>query len=341
MSLATLSTATSEHLKHAHVIVKNSLWSVLKASGSDLRTYLQGQITQDINKLTNQQAIHSCILTPQGKAVSELFMIAGQHDELIILTPSSHAEATVARLRQFAIAHQLRIGIVDSLSVYAVYGSATFACLDQFSLPDFTSAETEPAWLSCSRKQDDDLYALHMHSNPQHCWLIGEAKQIEPHISDPNLSNQYQLLDTELEALRILYGLPVFGIEWNERMHPLNANLVELDGVDFNKGCYVGQEVTSRMHWRGGIKKKLYRVKLAESPTELPCAIRSSVKIGELLSAARDDQDQYIGIALLPIETVESLEASETAETAETAESNSSLTIEPNNKLTILEACHA
>jgi len=327
LSLATLSTATSEHLKHAHVIVKNKLWSVLKASGPDLRNYLQGQITQDINKLTNQQAIHSCILTPQGKAVSELFMIAGQHDELIILTPSSHAEATVARLRQFAIAHQLRIGIVESLSVYAVYGSATFACLDQFSLPDFTSDETEPAWLSCSRKQDDDLYALHMHSNPQHCWLIGEAKQIDLHISD-----HYQVQDTELEALRILYGLPVFGIEWNERVHPLNANLVELEGVDFNKGCYVGQEVTSRMHWRGGIKKKLYRVKLAESPTELPCAIHSSVKIGELLSAARDDQDQYIGIALLPIATVESLE---------TAESNTSLTIEPNNKLTILEPCHA
>ncbi len=317
MSLPTLSTATATQLQHTHIIAKNTQWSVIKASGTDIRTYLQGQITQDINKLTEQQAIHSCLLSPQGKAVSELYILAGHNDELIILTPSSHAVATVARLRQFALGHQLRIGIIDSLAVYTIQGTGAADYLDTFGFPP-----CKQSWLSCSRKKGEDSFTLLMHNTSQPgYWIIGDTTQMET-----PTTTQHDINDRACEALRILQGLPVFGIEWNEKLHPLNANLIEFDGVDFNKGCYVGQEVTSRMHWRGGIKKKLYRVKLDGTPTELPCPIRSSVNIGELKSAAIDDQGHCFGIALLAIET---------------AESDVSLTLENNTNITILGSCHA
>ncbi|MBN4077164.1 folate-binding protein YgfZ [Mariprofundus ferrooxydans] len=316
LPLPTLSSAAVERLKKSYIIAKNARWSVLKASGSDIRSYLQGQITQDIDKLSGQQAIHSCLLSPQGKAVSELFIIAGHNDELIILTPSSHAEATVARLRQFALGHQLRIGIVDTLAVYSLHGSQSHDGLHQLALKP-----PQGNWLACDAKADDDTYALLMRSDTQSYWLIGNSQRIESAIPDTHRAST-----TELEALRISQGKPVFGIEWDESLHPLNANLVEFNGVDFNKGCYVGQEVTSRMHWRGGIKKKLYRVKLDAIPTALPCPIHSTAKIGELKSAALDEQGQCFGIALLPIEV---------------AESETSLTLENNTTITILEACHA
>jgi len=318
MSLPTLSPATAERLQHAHIIAKNTQWSVIKASGTDIRTYLQGQVTQDINKLTEQQAIHSCLLSPQGKAISELYILAGHHDELIILTPATHAVATVARLRQFALGHQLRIGIIDSLAVYTIQGTGAADYLDTFGFP-----ACKQHWLSsCSRKKGEDSFTLLMHNTtPSAYWIIASTTQMEPHISA-----QHHINDSAFEALRILQGWPVFGIEWDEKLHPLNANLVEFDGVDFNKGCYVGQEVTSRMHWRGGIKKKLYRVKLDGTPTELPCPIRSSVNIGELKSAAIDDQGHCFGIALLAIET---------------AESDVSLSLENKTKITILGSCHA
>ena len=104
-------------------------------------------------------------------------------------------------------------------------------------------------------------------------------------------------------------GVPSFGVDWDEKIHPLNANLIERNGVSFDKGCYVGQEVTSRMHWRGGIKKKLYRVSLMREGFDgegvvLPIPILTTVKVGELTSVA-DSKDGLFGIALLPISVVD------------------------------------
>ncbi|MBL4774672.1 MAG: folate-binding protein YgfZ [Mariprofundus sp.] len=316
--LPTISAATAAHIKQAHIISHNNRWSVLKASGSNIRQYLQGQITQDIEKLNSQQAIHSCILSPQGKAVSEIYIIAGHNDELIILTPSSHAVATVERLRQFSLGQQLRIGVVDSLAVATAHGVSAINMLTDFGIQADSSHSD---WLACSNNEAEDTFAMNMQSELQSYWVIGAKTHL-----DQIIHKQQQANDGELEALRILHGQPVFGVEWDERLHPLNANLIEFDGVDFKKGCYVGQEVTSRMHWRGGIKKKLYRVQLDAQPLELPCPIRSSANIGELKSAAIDAQGSCFGIALLPIET---------------AESHVNLTLEQDNNVTILEVCHA
>jgi len=126
--------------------------------------------------------------------------------------------------------------------------------------------------------------------------------------------------------MRIIRGMPDFGAEWNESVFPLNANLIEFDGVSFEKGCYVGQEVTSRMHWRGGIKKKLYRVAIDGSPDTLPCPIKSTANIGELHSAAINHENNCFGIAHLPIETVES---------------QAQLYLENGAEISILEPCHA
>jgi len=99
--------------------------------------------------------------------------------------------------------------------------------------------------------------------------------------------------------------VPVYGIDWNKKIFPLNANLIEFDGVSFDKGCYVGQEVTSRMQWRGGIKKRLYRVQLESLPSALPCPLSTTVEIGMVTSAAMNSDGEVYGIAHLPIELVE------------------------------------
>ncbi len=316
LSIPTISSLTTDHTRQSYLIFNNSSWAVLKASGPTLREYLQGQITQDMDKLNKQQAIHSALLSPQGKAVSDIYILSGHDDELILLTPRSHAVETVARLRQFALGHQLRIGIVESLAVAAVYGAHAADGLKRFGL-----IEPDQSWLSQCDKQGEDTFVITMQKQAKSYWIISTKTQIDQFMQD-----QYPTTEEELEALRIQQGFPLFGMEWDERLHPLNANLIEFEGVDFKKGCYVGQEITSRMHWRGGIKKKLYRVQLETSPLALPCPIRSSANIGELKSAAIDHNGACFGIALLPIDV---------------AESDATLSIDHGTHITIMEACHA
>ena len=316
LNLPTLNPTTAEHLLHGAVLSWRQRWSVLKASGPALRDYLQGQITQDMGRLTPNRAIHSAILTPQGKAVSELYLLEAGCDEVIILTPTSCAEKSVGRLRQFALGQTLRIGIVDSLTICSLQGANAADIL-----ADFGISEPDQGWLACSRTAQGDCFALVMPENPRGYWLIGSRERLR------SLMNQHPCIDeSEIEAMRIIRGLPNFGVEWDESVHPLNANLIEFDGVSFDKGCYVGQEVTSRMQWRGGIKKRLYRVAIDGEPDTLPCPVRSTANIGVLRSAAIDHDNNCTGIALLPIEI---------------AESDAALSLENGTAVEILEACHA
>jgi folate-binding protein YgfZ len=314
INIPELSEQTADQLLHSYVLAPRNNWSVLKASGPTVRDYLQGQITQDIGKLTAEQAIHSCILSPQGKALSETFIIEGNNDELILLTPSSHAVATVNRLRQFMLGHKLRLGIVESMGICAAQGANAAQLLNEFNLP-----EPGNTWLASSRDNQTGNVAVVM---PRGFWIVSDKS----HIEEITRTSENIVAEIELEALRIICGMPDFGVEWNESIHPLNANLIEFDGVSFDKGCYVGQEVTSRMHWRGGIRKKLYRISINGVPDSLPCPVKTTVNIGELHSAALDHKGNCFGIAHLPIETVES---------------NSPLCLQNGAEIIILEPCHA
>jgi len=316
LNLPLLSPQTAELLLNSLATSSRSRWTVLKASGPSVREYLQGQITQDMAKLTAKQGIHACLLSPQGKAVSELYIIEGHGDELILLTPASHAETTVTRLRQFALGYELRIGVVKTLAICSAQGAHAHDLLNDFGLD-----EPAESWLSSSCKAGEDTFAIVMPEKPLGFWIISSPDNIETIIQ-----KQEQVMEDEMEAMRIIRGFPDFGVEWDESLHPLNANLIEFDGVSFDKGCYVGQEVTARMNWRGGIKKKLYRVAIDGRPETIPCPILTTAKIGELKSAAINHEKHCLGIALLPIEV---------------AESDSPLTLENGTTIKILEACHA
>jgi len=317
MIIPALLPQTAEKLLHAFIVSERRYWCVLKASGEGLRDYLQGQITQDIQQLKPSQAIHACLLSPQGKAVSELYIIEASADELILLTPAHLANETVSRLRRFALGYQLRIGVVDSFCVFGLQGSGASAALTGIGL-----IEPGSEWLACSRHTTSEVFALLMPKQPTGYWVVGKREWLEQYL--PATSDESQG-----EAMRIIRGLPRFGSDWDASLHPLNANLIEFDGVSFDKGCYVGQEVTSRMHWRGGIKKKLYRVMLPDTqalPVSLPCPVLSTGRIGEIRSLAFDQAGQCFGIALLPISTVNDSQP---------------LKLEDGAEVRVLEPCHA
>ncbi len=299
-----------QHLNQSKVVAPCQQWRIIKASGTTLRDYLQGQITQDINLLSSEQAIHACLLEPQGKAISDIYIIECTPHELLILSPSTTAEATVNRLRRFALGHQLRIGIIDTLSCLYISTPSL--------LPETNMDAPAAHYLACSHNPEHTQQVIRIFNEPSLCLWIAPTE-----ISNQQATN---LNENEIEAYRILQGHITFQNEWDSSIHPLNANLIEFQGVSFNKGCYVGQEVTARMQWRGGIKKRFYRVRLNAIPATIPCSIHSTIKIGELRSAALDEQHHCFGIAWLPIET---------------AESSTALTLQCGTTVEILEPCHA
>jgi len=300
--------AKSNIPEHSVNIAHRKSFSVVKASGKEVLKYLQGQLTQDVKKLSESQALYSVILNPQAKAITELYLLQGEADEVVMICPQLQAVRLVERLRQFSLGYQLRVGVVSSWQVQSVQGEAAddFLLSNNLPVPDSST-------LSVAKK--NEVFVLRMpEAANSGVWLIGSELNLEANVEE-----------SDLIKLRVLKGVPTFGVDWDENIHPLNANLIERNGVSFDKGCYVGQEVTSRMQWRGGIKKKLYRVEVEAFPEILPCPIQTTVNIGMLTSLATNERGHHLGIALLPIETVEA---------------DKSLTLEGRQRVTVLGVCH-
>ncbi len=276
--------------------------AVLKTSGDSVRKYLQGQITQDINLLTPNTPIYTAVLSPQGKMIADMHII-DIGNELIMITESAYAAALVERLHRFALGHDIRLGQVEALSVLSVQGENAQQIIQSIKQPIEACIE------------------MHEAAN-QGNWLIMANTDI--HKALHQMLGVYS--EEDLENAAIIYGTPRFGRDWDASIHPLNANLIEMNGVNFDKGCYVGQEVTSRMHWRNGIKKKLYHIKIEGNLCNTPCPIQSTCNIGMLTSAATDTSGEHFGIAHLPIESVEN---------------NTPLSLENGSPITVLKACHA
>ena len=95
--------------------------------------------------------------------------------------------------------------------------------------------------------------------------------------------------------------MPRLGCEWLPGDYPMNASLRERGGISFDKGCYVGQEVSSRMHWRHGVRHALYCVEVEDGEDiACPADVVSTAVIGRLGSLARDTAGHDRGIARLP-----------------------------------------
>jgi len=285
-------------LREIHVCAALDSLAVIKASGSGIRDYLQGQITQDIALLAPDRGIYTVVLTPQGKAVADMHMIEGHNGELIIIAEAAYAEALVGRLRRFTLGYKARIGIVEALAVIAIQGPNTNRALSKAGLPLPASD------VNCVASQAyHDIFCMRLPMAASNgAWIITPRIDVASHL---------ELLDhavtaRDMESARIVHGFPRFGVDWDESIHPLNANLIERHGVNFDKGCYVGQEVTSRMHWRGQIKWRLYQVTLDATVSALPCAVEAGGRIGEITSLVRTGDGKSRGIARLRIEAVES-----------------------------------
>jgi len=291
-----LSKEESAALQHGHLTCLRDEYAIIKASGATLLDYLQGQVTQDMKRLTEDRGIYTAILTPQGKVVSDLYIISGHNDEIIIIARKTCAEAVVGRLRQFSLGHELRIGIVDSLKLISVQGNDCNELLDRHNLP--LPAEER---LSTNSVAGSETFTIRMaEAADSGVWIVTD--------DTASLTTQTESVvdESTIHAARIIKGIPVYGIDWNEKIFPLNASLIEFEGVSFEKGCYVGQEVTSRMQWRGGIKKRFYRIQIESLPTTLPCPVSTTVEIGMVTSAAMNADGELFGIAHLPIKIVES-----------------------------------
>lgn len=226
---------------------------VLKITGNDRLSFLQGLISNDINKVTDEQAIYSAFLTPQGKFICDFFII-GCGDGLLVDMAEDALPAFKKKLTMFKLRADVAITDVSAdYDVQVAFGA------------------------------NDELTQAGVFADPR----LKEAgyRAILP--AGTKIENTESVDVSAYETHRITLGLPDGARDMTpEKSILLENGFDELNGVDWKKGCYMGQELTARTKYRALIKKRLFPVTFEEAAPESGTAILAGDKtVGEVHSS--------------------------------------------------------
>jgi folate-binding protein YgfZ len=204
------------------------------ASGPDARAFLQGQLSADVAALTAHDVLLASCNSPQGRVQAILWLIE-RADGVALLLPASMVEMTLVRLRKYVLRSKAKLeNGGDRLAV---------GVLERRALPPAISLDREPA-----HAQQDDVSYIRL---PGHAdaLTLGAASMLDAH---PAAEQRWCL-----EAIRA--GLPQVYPQTHETFVAQMLNLDVLGGISFSKGCYTGQEIVARAHYRGSVKRRMFR----------------------------------------------------------------------------------
>jgi folate-binding protein YgfZ len=245
-----------------------------RITGGDRVRFLNGQLTNDLREAKPGQTIYACVLTAKGKLCGDLFVTPIEDTFLLDCHPALR-ETLPARLEKYAIADDVEFSEqTEELSLFHTLAP---------KLPDGILPE---GTMSRSNRFGIEGYDL---------LVPATLKNVVPQLLKEN-----PLPATELETFRIERGIPEWGHELNEDVIPNEAGL-DQRAISYTKGCYVGQEVISRLKSLGHVNRKLCGVQLIEGSVLTSGAKLvndSGRQTGFVTSAAKSPQlDAWIGLA--------------------------------------------
>lgn len=250
---------------------------LLKVSGIGASKLLQGQLTCDIEQLKDKQGTFGAHCNPQGRVIS-LFHLFRVNEEFFLLMPETLVSIASAALKKYAPFYKCTIETASKeiFVIGAQDNSTRFDAIAAYTYPD--SGRT--------------IYLLE----------TAPAKSLAPY-------DDWHYLD-------LLEGIPAIYPETSGLFLPHDLNLTQLEAVSFTKGCYTGQEIIARMHYRGKPKNHLYRG--AAKQKLAPCA---DIMAGGIVAGTVIDCSQQAYNESYPLLFVAS-ETSVATETLQTRQGN-------------------
>lgn len=222
---------------------------ILAVAGADRRSFLQGLVSNDVAKVSSDCAVYAAFLTPQGKYLHDFIMV--EHGDEIWLDTERGRQADLRRrLSIYRLRAKVDIAERPELAVAAVFGAAPAAALGLTDEAGAARAEAGSVILV-----DPRLAGLG-------CRVVAPIEDLEGFRSGVVPA---EFADYDRHRLRL--GVPDGSRDLvPEKTILLEAGFDELHGVDWQKGCYIGQELTARTKYRGLIKKRLFPVRIAGEP---------------------------------------------------------------------------
>ena len=211
--------------------------SIIKVKGPDKFSFLQGIISNDTEILKTKLSLYAAILTPQGKFLSD-FILSIYEDNILIEIKSKNLDLIMKKLSMFKLRSNVTFEVINDFKIYL---------LNENSLKFFEKVKNKNIF--CDPRFNNLFYRV---------YIFEKSK-----VNNLQYDNFHLLKENEYKSLRLLHAIPDFSLD----AIPNKSLLMEmrfncLNGISWNKGCYLGQEITARMYYRKITKKQLSQVKI-------------------------------------------------------------------------------
>lgn len=268
---------------------------VLGVGGADARDLLQNIVSNDVRRLSADAAMYALLLSPQGKYLHDFFLAAHEDSasgsSLLLDVERERLPDLIRRLTLYKLRSDVTLtDVSDRFSVAAAFGAGVLQRLSLGAAPG--SARVLAEGVAFTDPRLSELGAR----------VIAPSATIGATLAGAGLPAS---TTDAYDAIRLAHGVPDASRDLLvDKTFPLEAGLDALHAIDYGKGCYVGQELTARTHYRGTIRKRLMPVHIdGPVPASGTPVLLGDIEAGEMRSAVAG-----VGIALLRLEHVETAE---------------------------------
>jgi len=255
-----------------------SHFALIKISGQDAESFLQAQICADLAQLEESGWWFSAWCLPNGRVIAT-FIVFNHTDSYYLILPSALKDKVLTRLAMFVLRSD--VSIADASNDYAMIG---------------LSDDKSPAILHI-----DSLFHRYIVIGPMQ--IMNQALELINETATTGQRASWSLMDIQT-------GLPWILEATTERFLPQSLNLDLRGGVSYHKGCYPGQEVLARLHYRGEVKKRLYKGSVGASampgPGDRLVTSPERRVVGDILDAERNSEELVHFLAVVEIASARS-----------------------------------
>ena len=265
--------------------------SFIIVSGAETIEFLQSILTANIATMPIGGCRPAALLTPQGRILIDMMAYRPSDAEIYLQIDNARCADLLARLRRYRLRRPVNLELSDDMQLTLWWGY------------DGTSAPEDPRIFPDPRHSDLG------------CRIVTSGVNSGTDLP-PALDTAKAVAYDNWHARRIAQAIPEGAVDLQpERALMLEAGLDKLAAVDFEKGCYIGQEVTARTHYRGLVKRRLIPMR-CDGPPPAPGSdiIWQGKTIGTSKTAAPADAGQSVLLALLKLEDIHTILAAADAQ---------------------------
>lgn len=257
--------------------------ATIRVEGDDRIQFLQGQLTQDINLISQDKALYAGFCNPKGRVLAFMLCYVA-HESIHIQLDNSIKESILKKLKMYVLRSKVSLNLLEE----------TFTSIGFVGTKALVERNIQAPKNHLDIVQYQDVMIIRIGQDGERYQLMGEVSKVNEFIK-LNFSAYSTMSLDDWNNLNILDGIPDIYPTTQEAFIPQSLNMDLIEGINFKKGCYTGQEIVARTHYLGKVKRRMYRAFIKSQVDLNPgdqILNKNGEETGQLVRSAKENNDK-------------------------------------------------